>query len=130
MRARFLLALVFLGFAAIIIVPAITSGQFQPGGGKQKGGQKGMDANSSFDYYAQNQPFLLISNIKRNQDLALQFAKEKGITNGQMNRAQWIEFQDQVKAKIFGGGGKSGPQGGGMKIKDPGRSPVVRRRRR
>ena len=113
MRSRPLLALVILGFAAIIIVPAITSGQFQP---RQKGGQKGMDANTSFDYYAQGQPFLLISNIKKSQDLAIQFAKEKGITNGQLNRAQWIEFQDQVKAKVFGGG-KGGPQGGGMKMK-------------
>jgi hypothetical protein len=118
MHARPLFALLLLGFAGIISMPAFTLGQ--TGGGKGKGGQKGMDANSSFDYYAQGQPFLLISNIKRNQDLAIQFAKEKRITNGQLNRAQWLEFQDQVKAKVIGGmggGGKGAPQGGGLKMK-------------
>ena len=96
MRARPLLALLILGFAAVIVMPALTFGQ----PGKQKGPQKWMDADTSFNYYAQGQPFLLIRNIKKNQDLAIQFAKEKGINNGQLNRAQWIEFHKVAGRKF------------------------------
>src|SRR5882724_5192504 len=117
MRAKPLLGLLILGFAAVVIIPAITSGQvFQPGGGgpkKGKGpGRGGMDANAVFDFLAKGQPNVLISDIRMSQDLAIQFAKDKGITNGQLNRAQFIEFQDQLKAKMFGPGGGKGPPGG------------------
>jgi EF hand len=125
MRTKPLLGLLIVGFVAVIIIPAMTSGQ-QPGGGKKMkgpGGGGAMDPNSVFDKYAKGQPYVLINDLWRGKEFALQFAREKGITNGQLTRAQFIEFQEQLNAKFFAAPGMGkGPGGGGPRKSntDPG----------
>jgi hypothetical protein len=97
MRAIRLFGLLVFGIAAICIVPAITTGQFP--GGKKGGGFKGMDAGSLFDMMARGKPSIAIADLRGWQaQMAAQYAQQKGITNGMLTRAQFIEFQDQARA--------------------------------
>src|SRR5688572_27945171 len=100
MRYYWCFGLLLLGVAALILSPAITEGQ--PGGKGNKGGGKGFgggnsmftDPGGTFDKLANGRSFVLISEI-RSQSLP-EFAKSKGITNGQINKAQYLEWVEQV----------------------------------
>jgi hypothetical protein len=111
MRATNLLALSILGIAAIFVAPAITTGQF----GK-KDGFKGMDPGALFDRMANGKPSIPISEIRFGQSQAAQYAQKKGITNGMLNREQFIEFQNQMRAMFKSGGAK--PEVKDSKLKD------------
>ena len=121
MRAQTFLALLIFGVSAVFVAPAITTGQ---GGafGKKGGG----DPNQRFDFFARGQSFIVISNVPFGRDQMMQYAQEKGITNGQLSRAQYLDYnQEQTKARNANpiSGGKNafsqpgGPDMGGMKKK-------------
>ncbi len=103
MRATNLLALLIFGVAAIVVAPTVTTGQW----GYKGGGKKGfnMDPGQIFDIMAKGKPSIPIADIRGRSDLAAQFAQKKGITNGMLNRQQFIEFQTEMMAM------RRGPQG-------------------
>ncbi|MBI3823096.1 MAG: EF-hand domain-containing protein [Planctomycetes bacterium] len=114
MRATTLLVMVILCCTALLLAPADTIGQ--PGGkGKGGGGGMTMDANKLFEMYARGKPFIEIKDVRWGQSQMVQWAQDKGITNGQLTRPQFVEYQESLNAKIFGGGQKGGssPDGGG-----------------
>ena len=105
MRATSLFALFILGCAGFILAPAISTGQ--PGGGKKKGGggpggysMMSQDPNTLFDVFAKGRSFFLIAETRGLRDPLTQFAQEKGITNGQITRNQFVEYMNQAKAKM------------------------------
>ena len=110
MRANASLALLILGCAILIVFPAVTIGQFQPSGGfggKGKGGgstMAGMDGNAIFDMMAKGRPYFLITDARQSRESLTLFAQEKGITNGQITRPQYLEYFEQRKAKLNAGG--------------------------
>jgi hypothetical protein len=127
MRAKMIIGLFMMGCAVLAITPAI-NGQFKKGqgGGAPGGGKKGAgggDANAMFDYYSKGKPYVVITDVRFGQQQMAQFAQDKGITNGQLTRAQFVEYQEQMNAKIaagMSGMGKGGPGGGGPGGKRPG----------
>jgi hypothetical protein len=104
MRATNLLALLIFGIATIFVAPAVTTGQW----GNKGGGKTGfnMDPGQLFDMMARGKPSISIADIRFGQSLAAQYAQQKGITNGMLNREQFIEFQNQMMAMRKGGGAK------------------------
>jgi hypothetical protein len=132
MRVANLLGLLLFGIVAIILAPAETTGQ--PGGGKKgkgganpggaggfpgggggiQGGGMGQDPNKMFDYLAKDRQFFLISETRTLGQPLTQFAQERRITNGQITRQQFLDFQDwRAKQQAAGGGGTPGIQFGG-----------------
>ncbi len=113
MRAVTFFGLLILGFAGIVIMPAITTGQ--PGGGKgSKGGFGGgggftFDAGSMFDRMANGRPSIPVAEVRtsRRDDL-MKFVQDRGISNGQLTRQQFIDFVDMAKQKVMTPGGNSG----------------------
>jgi Ca2+-binding EF-hand superfamily protein len=78
------------------------------------GGFGNTDPSAMFDRLAKGNPTIAISSLNWYRSTAEQYAKEKGISNGQLTRTQWIEMSEQFNAKAaaaFGGGG--GGKGGG-----------------
>lgn len=135
MRANTLFAMLMCVCAAMFVAPAITTGQPGKGkGGFGGGGFGGMtpDANKLFDYYSQGQPYVDINKVRWGRTQMLEWAQEKGITNGQLTRPQFLEYQESLKAKLSVGGGKigfapgGGENGGKKKFGDggPGASPT------
>jgi hypothetical protein len=126
MRAANLIGLLLLGVSLIIVVPAITTGQ--PGGGGKKGGGAGggfgADPNTIFDFLSRGRNFFLISESRSQGALLNQFAQEKGITNGQITRQQYLDFYDwkasQAPAGPGGGGFGKGSKGGFAGMAPPG----------
>jgi len=124
MRKSMFVSLMIVGAAVVFAIPAVTTGQFQMGGKGGKGGGKGgaggglsMDPGAIFDnYLAKGRNFFLISEAPRSRDLLTQFASEKGITNGQITRQQYMDFQEWQKAKLLapsqGSGATTPPVGG------------------
>jgi Ca2+-binding EF-hand superfamily protein len=110
MRATNLLALLIFGVAAIFVAPAVTTGQFPKKGGGMKGFN--MDPGQLFDWIAKGKPSIQISDLRGGQSqAAAQYAAKKGITNGMLNRQQFMEFQAEMMAMRMSGG--RAPQGGG-----------------
>ena len=117
MYLRILFGMSAAGLLAILISPA-GYGQFKLGnpqqGGGAPGGQKNFgggaptrggymnDPNKAFDFMARGQPVLVIADMpfKGLQGPLLQFAQEKGISNGQITREQFVEFSESMKAKM------------------------------
>ncbi len=141
MRAVNLIGMLIVGVGLVVVAPAITTGQ--PGGGFGKkggaggfGGGGGADPNAIFDFLAQGRNFFLISQSRKEGPMLAQFAQEKGITNGQITRQQYLDYYDW-KAKQapaappgggFGKGGFGGPGGakggfGGRDMQAPGGAP-------
>lgn len=112
MRAVNLCGLTILGVALVVIAPAVTNGQFQPGGGRgNMGGGFGQDPNVLFDFLAKGRTFFLISETRSFNAPLTQFAQERGISSGQITRQQFLDFQDwRAKQNLTIGGGK--PFGG------------------
>jgi hypothetical protein len=128
MRTYTIIGLFFVAVTAFTISP-VSQGQFQFGGGRtqqwggggkfgSKGGGPGgfasMDPNALFDRYASGRPFFMISETKSLRDGLTQYAQEKGITNGQITRDQFLDY---AKTKLNAGGG-------GMKFGGPGATPM------
>ena len=117
MRKRTTLALVILGAALLVILPAITVGQFQFQGSKGKGkggGGFGSDPGRTFDFISRGNPYIVIAEQRFMKDQLLQYAQENGITNGQLTRQQYIDFSENFKNKLSAGnpaqpGGGKGP---------------------
>jgi hypothetical protein len=109
MRATTLLVLLIFGIAAILVAPAVTTGQF----GKKGGGKKGMDPDILFDMLARGRPSIPISEIRFGASQAAKYAQDKGITNGTLTRQQFIEFQEQITIAR----GQFFPPGGGTESK-------------
>ena len=126
MRAVNLLGMLILGIAGIVLAPTVTTGQFQPGsygkgggkiggGGKMPGGFGGgmqQDPGAMFDYLAKGRQFFLISETRMLNAPLTQFAQERGISNGQISRQAYLEFNDW-RAKQMAAGGGGFPQKGG-----------------
>src|SRR5436190_23536724 len=105
MRKYILIALSVLGVLALIIAPTALMGQF---GGNKFGGPGGpggfmSDPKSQFDRYAKGRPYFLISDTRYLGAELLQYAQQKGITNGQITLPQFLEFAEQRKAKVASG---------------------------
>ena len=110
MRACILFGLLILGAASIVVTtPALTQGQ---PGRKGGGGLMSMDAGSVFEMYAKGRSFFLFTEARSLQGPLMQYAQEKGISNGQITRNQFLDFHAQFKAKMDAGAGAS-PFGGG-----------------
>ena len=119
MRFANLMGMILLGIAAVVLVPDITTGQ--PGGkgkGKTPGGIGGGgfgggafgggDPNAMFDVLAKGAQSFPISATSRLAGPLTQFAQERGITNGQITRQQFLDFQDwqaKKRAEAAAGGG-------------------------
>lgn len=134
MRVANLLGLLLFGIVAIILAPAETTGQpggFGKGKGKGGGGPGGgggfggggmmQDPNAMFDYLAKGRQFFQISETKTLANPLSQYAQERRITNGQITRQQFLDFQDwRAKQQAAGGGGQNpggfggNPGGGGF----------------
>jgi len=69
-----------------------------------------MDPGQLFDMMAKGKPSIAIADIRFGGGLAAQFAQKKGITNGMLNRQQFMGFQAEFDAMRKSGGW--GPQGG------------------
>jgi hypothetical protein len=121
MRAVKLIGLLIVGTGLLVIGPAITTGQPGGGFGKKGGGGFGggaIDPNTIFDnFLARGRNFFLISEARKDGPLLTQFAQEKGITNGQITRQQYLDFYDwkakQAPAGMAPGGFGKGPGGKG-----------------
>lgn len=122
MRNATIRGLIILGAACLVMIPAVTWGQ--PGGGGRFpfGGSKGggpvsmlNDPNKLFEYYARDRNFFLVTDTKSLRDPLTQYAESKGIKDGKISRAQFIEFSEQLKAKLASGATTLAPPGGGKK---------------
>jgi Ca2+-binding EF-hand superfamily protein len=140
MRATTLFALFILGCAGLVIAPTIITGQ--PGGGKKNRGGGGgggpgwnmmsQDPNVLFEMWAKDRKFFLITDTRSLRDPLTQYAQEKGITNGQITRSQFVDYMAQAKAKMLSnptqggsafGGGFGKKKGGDMGSLPPGVTP-------
>jgi Ca2+-binding EF-hand superfamily protein len=81
-------------------------------GGQGGGGRGGFDPDRIFDMLAQGANTIKIANMTFGRDRVEQWAKEKGITNGELTREQYREFSQA------GFGGRQGGRTGGG-IPDP-----------
>jgi Ca2+-binding EF-hand superfamily protein len=117
---RIVISLFAVGALAMVLGPA-GYGQFQfkqpggPGGqgGPGKGGFK-FDPNTIFDLMAKGKPAIVIDEVDpRWQGMMKEFAKEKGITNGQLTREQYAEYFEYSRAKRAAGMSGKGPGSNG-----------------
>lgn len=129
MRAANRLSLVLFGCLVLIITPAMTPGQFQPGGGKgsggKGGGKGGFDPNAMFDRMANGRAAIPVDEVRTSRRTELmQYMKDRGITNGQITRQQYVDFIEQVTSgkltaspagsPVPAPGGPGGGKGQGM----------------
>src|SRR3954451_4465897 len=102
MRKYLLAGVLVLGAAVLLFKPEASQGQF----GSKFGGPGGfmmMDPNSMFDRYAKGRPYFLISDTRFLAAELMQYAAQKGISNGQISRPQFLEFWEQKKARMASG---------------------------
>lgn len=113
MCGRFIFALTSLALVTYLCSPTESWGQFKMGGGGGSMGFMFRDPGSSFNFMAKGRNFFLISETRGLRDPLTQFAQERGITNGQINREQFMVFSEMMKAKYgMGSGGPGGGPGG------------------
>ena len=129
MRACILFGLLIFGAASIVVTtPNLTQGQGKKGGGGPGGaaGKMSMDAGTLFEMLSKSRGYFLISETRSLQGPLTQYAQEKGISNNQISRPQFLEFHAQYKAKLDAGGGGTpfGAQGGSP-FGGPGGNPFV-----
>jgi Ca2+-binding EF-hand superfamily protein len=132
MRFKIAFACVPIMVIILLVLPDSSSGQGKggwgggfpgggggfPGGGKGGKGGFGRDPNAAFDFLAKGRGYFLASENMRLREPLTQFLQDKGVTNGQVTRELFAEFNDQTRATMgFGGGfpqqGGFAPQGGG-----------------
>src|ERR1043165_9369908 len=131
MRVYTFIGLLIVGILTIIVSPDFTQGQ--PGGGGNRfggspfggggfrggfggGGSGGMmmnDPNGMVEFLSKGRPFFMITETRSLRDPLMQYAQQKGITNGQITRQQFMEFSEQMKAKMGGGMAPPGMKGMG-----------------
>jgi Ca2+-binding EF-hand superfamily protein len=131
MRLRHLLGLALLGLSAWLTLPTGALGQFRgkgnfppgggfpgggfpgggfqgggfPGGGRMPGGgMMGGDLSGMFDRLARGRPYFLINDTSSLRGPLMQFAQERGITNGQITREQFTQFTEKMKTQMTQGG--------------------------
>ncbi len=132
MRAKFtLLCLMAFLVCVIVLVETQTAvSQFGGKGGKGggKGGKGGFDPGKMFDWMDKDKKgYISIADMRFGKDEAELFAKENGITNGQLTRDQFMKYSEQGEALRqktgntggFGGKGKGKGKGKG----GPGEAP-------
>ncbi len=92
----------FLGFVfSLTLFAGFAQAQFRfGGGGPPGGGMMGSDPAKTFDFLSRGRPFFLISETRSLREPLTQYAKEKGITNDQITRDQFVAFMSQMKAKM------------------------------
>lgn len=108
MRAKSLLGLFVMGVSFFLVLPTITTGQPGGFGGKSKGGGfpsgGGMmaagDPNQIFDFFSRGRGFFLLTDTRSLRDPLTKYAQDKGITNGQITKAQFLDFYEGFKAKM------------------------------
>ena len=114
MRAKSLLGLMIMGLSLFLVLPAITTGQ--PGGGKGKGGFSGggfqfgggggggmmsmSDPSQLFDLLSRGRGFFLLTDTRSLRDPLTKYAQDKGISNGQISKTQFLDFYEGFKAKM------------------------------
>ncbi len=109
MRAKSLFGASVMIFSLLLAIPAMTTGQ--PGGGgfgkgqfggKSKGGGMMSQADPSqvFEFLSRGRGYFLISDTRTFRDPLAKYAQEKGITNGQITKAQFVDFFEGFKAKM------------------------------
>lgn len=131
MRKVTVFALLIVGAALLVLLPAITIGQPGGGGGfRQKGGGGpgggglgGGDPNVLFEYYAKGRSYFLISETRTQRDALTAYAQEKGISSGQITRQQFLDFSEQMKAKAGAPPAGGTPGGGSFTIPAGGFNP-------
>jgi uncharacterized membrane protein YgcG len=120
-------------FALVVLVFTPAHGQF-PGGGRKGGfGGGGMpfggggggsfggggspfsggnsDPNRIFDMLARGRPYFLVTETQRLREPLTQYLKERGVSNGQVTRELFSQFNEQQMKAMSGG---SGPRPGGF----------------
>jgi hypothetical protein len=87
-----------------------------PGGfGKGGGGKGTFDPDKLFNFMAQGQQAIVINQAyKSMQGPMMQYAQDKGITNGQLTREQFADFMQYLRAQRG-----NGPPGAATKPGDP-----------
>ena len=114
MRSYSTIGWLLLGVCACLVFPEATPGQEKGTKGNNKGGNlpRTMDRKADFDKMAEGKPYFLLSQVAGNTSLH-DFAKEKGVTNGQITFALFSEYREQQKGRWgLGGGGAFFPGGG------------------
>ncbi|MCI0681565.1 MAG: hypothetical protein L0Y71_05640 [Gemmataceae bacterium] len=90
-------------------------GQFGGGGGRSPFGGGGSDPNRIFDMLARGRPYFLVTETQRLRDPLTQYLRERGITNGQVTRELFAQYNEQQMKALSGGtarpGGFSTPGG-------------------
>src|SRR5512145_2143471 len=102
MRAR-LLCLPLLTLSFVVLAASAPTGFGQGRGGFGKGGFGGFgsggDPSAMFDRLAKGRGYFLISEVWMMRKPLQDYAQEKGISNGQITREQYLAFDHQLKAK-------------------------------
>jgi Ca2+-binding EF-hand superfamily protein len=132
MRLRITLGLFIAGLLILMVGPD-GYGQFGPQGGTPGGApipvpgggapgmaRKGFDPAVLFDLAAKGKPVIVISEMAvGTKERMEEYASEKGITNGQITREQFLDYFDHMRAKRATAGGAqtitipgAGPPGG------------------
>lgn len=84
--------------------------QFGDGGSPFGGGR--MNPNSMFDFLAKGRPYFLVTETQRLREPLTQYLKERGITNGQVTRELFAQYNEQqMKAMSGAPGGAFRPSG-------------------
>jgi hypothetical protein len=115
MRWRMLFGITVIGLLTILTSPP-GFGQFKGGGfpgggfggppGGGFGGPPGMaqvDPGKMFDFMAKGRPFFMINETKRLAGPLMEYAQQKGITDGKITREQFVGFSEFMKAKVASG---------------------------
>jgi hypothetical protein len=106
MRIKLLaLALLLVSF---VLVMTPSDGLTQIRGGGKGGGPGGMmgggfDPSRMFEMFARGKDSIQISDMRMFRTQLEEYAREKGITNGQITREQFAGFGEQMKAKMASG---------------------------
>lgn len=99
------------------------AGRGQGGGGWGQGGGGGFDPDRMFEFMARGETTIKIENVQFGRDRLEEWAKQNGITNGQVTREQWAEYSKTWTGGQGGGGGRQAFQGGGQAGQQGGGNP-------
>jgi hypothetical protein len=116
----------------IFLVGGDGYGQFKGGfggGATPAGGtapvRKAFNLAGAFDFMAKGNAYITIADMRpgRMKDAVEEFAKEKGIVNGQVTRDQWTQYSEWYKAKQATGGLGGTPVTAVAEVGSPGGPP-------
>src|SRR5207247_6431701 len=90
-------------------------GKGQSGGANPfGGGGANRDPNTMFDFLARGRPFFLVSETRTLRESLEKFLQSKGITNGQVSRELFAQYNEQTKSATSGIGSTGGSAAGGV----------------